>query len=229
VTTFGWGGAWAELRAVDTPELAPLPAGTNVGEASALPVAGVTALRALRALGSVLGRRVLVTGASGGVGHFAVQLARRAGAHVVASVGSEARGEGLRSLGAHEVVVALDDAVEPFHGVIENVGGTLLTRAFDRLARGGKLVSVGNVSLEPSTFDLETLRLLGGDRLLEAFAVGPAFGPDLAYLAALLALRELDASIGWRGSWDRAAEAADALRDRKVRGKAVLDLRGGAR
>lgn len=122
VTTAGWNGAWAELRAVDTSELADLPVDMDFGAASALPVAGVTALRAIRSLGSVVGRRVLVTGASGGVGGFAVQLARRAGAHVVASVSGEGRGEGLHKLGAREVVVGLDAVSEPFHGVLDHVG-----------------------------------------------------------------------------------------------------------
>ncbi len=93
VVTFGWSGAWARLRAVDRGELAILPDEVGFAEAAALPVAAVTALRAIRGLGSVLGRTVLITGASGGVGRFAVQLASRAGARVVASVGSPARGE----------------------------------------------------------------------------------------------------------------------------------------
>ena len=77
VVTFGWRGAWAERRAVDTAELAVVPDSVDLGAASALPVAGVTALQALRRLGPVFGRRVLVTGAAGGVGRFAVQLAAR--------------------------------------------------------------------------------------------------------------------------------------------------------
>ncbi|HEY1569584.1 MAG TPA: hypothetical protein VGF68_21310, partial [Solirubrobacteraceae bacterium] len=77
VVTFGWAGAWGELRAVDADQLAVLPDGLDAGAAAALPVAGVTALRALRRLGAVIGRRVLVTGASGGVGRFAVQLGHR--------------------------------------------------------------------------------------------------------------------------------------------------------
>lgn len=79
-------------------ELAVLPDAVDTGTAAALPVAGVTALRALRGLGPLLGRRVLITGASGGVGRFAVQLAARAGAHVIAAVGSAARGAGLSAL-----------------------------------------------------------------------------------------------------------------------------------
>jgi NADPH:quinone reductase-like Zn-dependent oxidoreductase len=103
VVTFAFGGGgWAQLRAVDVAELAVLPDNVDFAKAAALPVAAVTALRALRRFGSVLGRRVLVTGAAGGVGRFAVQLAALAGAHVIASVGSVARGEGLKELGARK-------------------------------------------------------------------------------------------------------------------------------
>ncbi|RBP12856.1 NADPH:quinone reductase-like Zn-dependent oxidoreductase [Roseiarcus fermentans] len=225
VTTAGWNGAWAELRAVDAGELAPLPADMDFGAASALPAAGVTALRALRSLGSVVGRRVLVTGASGGVGGFAVQLARRAGAHVVASVSGEGRGETLRKLGAREVVVGLDAVVEPFHGVLDTIGGAVLTRAFQFVAPGGTLVSIGNASLQPSTIDFEQERARGGGRRIEVFTVGGAgYGPDLADLVELVSLGELDPQIGWRGDWRQAADAADALLERRVRGKVVLDL-----
>lgn len=227
VTSAGWNGAWGELRAVDTNELAPLPAAMDFGVASTLPVAGVTALRAIRSLGSVVGRRVLVTGASGGVGSFAVQLARCAGAHVVASVSGEGRGEGLRKLGAREVVVGLDGVREPFHGVVDNVGGSVLSRAFEFVAPGGTLVSIGNASLEPSTIDFEQERSRGGgDRRIALFTVGGSgYGPDLSYLVALAELGELVPQIGWRGNWEQVQDAADALLERRVRGKIILDLR----
>jgi NADPH:quinone reductase len=226
VVTAGWNGAWGELRAVDTSELARLPDEMDFGVASALPVAGVTALRALRSLGSVVGRRVLVTGATGGVGSFAVQLAHCAGAHVVAGVRSEGRGGNLIALGAREVVVGLDAVREPFHGVLDNVGGALLTRAFELLAPGGTLVSIGNASLEPSTIDFERERSRGGDRRIALFTVGGAdYGPDLSYLVDLVSHGELDPQIGWRGNWEQVEDAADALLERRVRGKVVLDLR----
>ena len=228
VMTAGWNGAWGELRAGDTSELAPLPADMDFGVASALPAAGVTALRAIRALGSVVGRRVLVTGASGGVGSFAVQLARRAGAHVVASVSGEGRGESLRRLGAREVVVGLDGVREPFHGVLDNVGGSVLTRAFELVAPGGTLVSIGNASLQPSTIDFEQERSRGGDRRIVVFTVGPRHGgPTSSYLVELVSSGELTPQIGWRGDWQQAVDAADALLERRVRGKVVLDLHRG--
>jgi NADPH2:quinone reductase len=129
VVTFGWSGGWAELRAVETTEMAVLPDGVDAGLAAAVPVAGVTALRALRRLGSLMGRRVLITGASGGVGRFAVQLAARAGARVVASAGRPERGEGLAALGAAEVVIGLDGVTQPVFAALDNVGGRTLSQA----------------------------------------------------------------------------------------------------
>jgi len=226
VVTFGWSGGWAERRVVDPGDLAVIPDGLDLGAAATLPVAGVTALRALRRLGPVVGRRVLVTGASGGVGRFAVQLAARAGAHVVAAVGTRARAQGLTALGAAEVVEDLDDIGEPVCGVLENVGGNQLAKAWGLLADGGTVQSIGMASQQPTTLDLEQARLLGGRRRIEAFAVGSEpFGPDLAYLVRLLAAGQLDPQIGWRGPWERAPEAVQALLDRRIRGKAVLDLR----
>ncbi|XYH93240.1 zinc-binding dehydrogenase [Sorangium sp. So ce1128] len=226
VASFAFGGgAWAELRAVDTSDIGVVPDAVDLGAASTIPVAGVTALRALRALGPVVGRRVLVTGASGGVGRYAVQLAHRAGAHVVAAVGSAARGEGLRALGADEVVVGLDGVKEPVFGVLDNVGGAQLAQAFSLVERGGSVQSIGMASGEPSTIDFEQERRRGGNRRVEVFVVGTGFGPDITYLASLLERRELDPQIGFRGGFERAAEAAQALLDRRVAGKAVLELR----
>ncbi|GAA5156178.1 zinc-binding dehydrogenase [Pseudonocardia eucalypti] len=224
VVTFDWLGAWARRRAVDTANLAVLPEGLDLGAASALPVAGVTALQALRALGAVIGRRVLVTGASGGVGRFAVQLAARAGAEVVASVGSAARGEGLRELGAAEIVTDLDQVDRPLFGVLDNVGGGQLARAFGLLEAGGSAQSIGKASGEATTIDFEAERLRGGRRRLEPFTVTAPFGADLAYLVRLLADGRLDPQIGWRGPWERVTEAADALLSRQILGKGVLDL-----
>jgi NADPH:quinone reductase-like Zn-dependent oxidoreductase len=205
VVTFGWAGAWAEQRAVDVGELAAVPDAVDLGAASALPVAAVTALRALRRLGPVVGRRVLVTGASGGVGRFAVQLAARAGAYVIAAVGRPARGEGLAALGASEVITSLDDLGEPVFGVLENVGGPLLAEAFSRTGEGGRAVSIGQASGQPTTIDFEQQRQYGGNRHIEPFTVGAGFGPDLAYLAGLLAAGDLDPQIGWRARGGRLA------------------------
>jgi NADPH:quinone reductase len=224
VVTFGWLGAWAALRAVDTRELAVVPEGLPLADAAALPVAGVTALRAVRALGPVLGRRVLVTGASGGVGRFAVQLAALAGAHVVAAVGRPERAAGLDALGAAEVVVGIDDVTEPVSGAIENVGGPLLADVYGLAEPGAIVLSVGMASGQPTTIDFEHARVHNANARIQAFNIGSRLGPDLAYLVALAAAGRLDPQVGWRGPWDDVAEAADALLGRRVLGKAVLEV-----
>ncbi|MGY0057359.1 zinc-binding dehydrogenase [Streptomyces sp. LZ34] len=226
VVSFGPPGAWAERRAVDIAELAVVPDPVDLGAASTLPGAGVSALQALRRLGPVIGRRVLITGASGGLGRFAVQLAALAGAYVIAAVGSPERGEGLLELGADEVVVGLEGITAPVFGVLDNVGGSLLAEAFALVEPGGSAQSIGKASLEPTTIDFERERLAGGGRRLEPFVVRSPFGPDLAYLVGLLAKGRLNPQIGWRGSWKRAPEAVEALLGRRVRGKAVLDIDG---
>jgi NADPH2:quinone reductase len=132
-------GAFAERSAVEVGALAEVPPSVDLAEAAASPVAGVAALRALRAAGAVLGKRVLITGASGGVGRFAVQLAAHAGAHVIASVGSVARGEGLAKAGADEVVVGLDGVDQPVDVVLDNVGGPQLVAAWEQARGGGRL------------------------------------------------------------------------------------------
>ncbi|MCL4507929.1 MAG: zinc-binding dehydrogenase [Chloroflexi bacterium] len=225
VVTNGPARGWAELRAVDVRDLAELPADVDIGAAAALPVAGVTALRALRVAGSLLGRRVLVTGASGGVGRFAVQLAHRAGAYVIAVVGSEARGAGLTTLGADEIVTSIDVVTRPVFAVIETVGGQMLATAFGLLEAGGSVISIGAASGQATTFS--PYSTVGPHRSLVSFTMrgeDGSIGQDLAYLAGLVQSGALDPQIAWRGSWERSAEAVQLLLGRKINGKAILDI-----
>lgn len=226
MVTFGGAGGWAQLRAVDTEEAAAVPAGVDLAVTAGLPVAGVTALRALRACGPLLGRRALITGAAGGVGTFAVQLAALAGAHVIASAGSAGRAEGLTGLGADEVIIGLDGLTEPVDAVIETVGGAQLVRAFELLAAGGSLQSIGATSGESSVFP--PYATVGLAKSLNAFQRGSRLGRDLAYLLSVIEAGQLSVEIGWRGPWESAADAVAALMERQVRGKAVLDVGASA-
>ena len=217
-------GAFARRCAVEVSALADVPESVELATAAALPVAGIAALQALRAGWPLAGSRVLVTGASGGVGRFAVQLAADAGAAVVASVGSVARGEPLRKLGAEQVVVGLEGIDEQVDLVIDNVGGQQLVAAWALLAPGGTLQSIGWTSGEPAVFS--PYSTIGPPKSLTSFLIqADAVGADLAALVGLVADGRLTAQIGWRGSWKRVADAADALRGRRVDGKAVLDVR----
>jgi NADPH:quinone reductase len=219
--------AFAERCAVDVGALVEVPSSVDLAEAAALPVAGVAALQALRAAGPVLGRRVLVTGASGGVGRFAVQLAAQAGAYVIASVGSIGRGAGLAEAGADQVVVGLDGIDMPVDAVLDNVGGPQLVAAWDLLAPGGGVQSIGWSSGEPAVFP--PYSTVGPTRSLQSFLIHGEVGAELATLVQLLARGRLTVDVGWRGPWTKVAEAAEALRRRRVNGKAVLDVGTPAR
>lgn len=227
VLTFAQGQGWARLRAVDTIDVAVVPDSVELGLAATLPVAGGTALRALWQAGPVLGRRVLVTGASGGVGTFAVQLARLGGAHVIASVGSKERGEGLAELGAHEVVVGLEGLEQPVDVVIDQVGGEQLVRAYALLADGGTVQSVGWSSGRPAQLPVGST--LGRVRPISLVSVynGTGLTDRGEQLRVLLdAVRDgrLSPVVSWRGGWDRYSEPAQAMTERRLAGKAIMDV-----
>jgi NADPH:quinone reductase len=223
------GGGWSERVAIPSHRLAVLPDGVSLADAAALPVAGLTALRALRTGGPLLGRRVLVTGATGGVGLFAVQLAVAAGAHVTALVSSERRVEAARTLGAHAVVTSLDGAA-PFDLVLEGVGGPVLADAIHHLAQAGTVTAYGVAGGQPQTplafFDFAQ----GEGRLGKLigffiYATGEeTFGEDLTVLAGLVADGRLRVEKGVERDWSETRDAVQALRDRQVTGKVVLTL-----
>jgi len=220
-------GAWAQQVAVATQNLAELPDAVSFAQAATLPVAGITALRALEICGFVLGKRVLVTGASGGVGRFAVQLAARAGAHVTAVSRNEERARGLRELGAAEIVHDLEGE-ETYDAVVEGVGGATLGGALQRVAGRGVVVSFASSDPQPVSFPARALFArapgaeLRGLFVFEEIERTGTGGRDLARLAALVAAGELDTQIDLETSWRDPAPALAALLERRVAGKAVL-------
>ncbi|HET8756314.1 MAG TPA: zinc-binding dehydrogenase [Solirubrobacteraceae bacterium] len=220
-------GGWAELATVPTDRIAPLPDEVSFEAASTLPVAALTALRALEIPGPLLGRRVLITGASGGVGRFAIQLAHRAGAHVTGVIGSPERGEGLRELGADELITELAPEGEHFDLILESVGGASLAAALSRVGWKGTVVAFGASSPGPTTFDISAFYNRGGPTLygLRVFHELEFHGSgvrDLTFLVGELAAGRLDPQIGVTGSLWEPDAALSALIDRKVPGKAVL-------
>ncbi|MCX5064404.1 zinc-binding dehydrogenase [Micromonospora lupini] len=223
VLAFGQ-GAWAQRAVYEVDSVAVVPPAVDLAEVAALPMVGLTALRTLRASGPLRGRRVLVTGASGGVGRVAVQLARHFGAYVLAVVGSAARGEGLAALGADEVIVGLDGGVEHVDVVLETVGGAQLVAAWGLLTPGGVLHSIGWASGAPAVFPVNSTFAPGVARTLRSFGDTSSPAADLALLVDLVARGVLRAPIGWRGSWHHLGEAVGALRERRVPGKILLDL-----
>ncbi|WP_229076649.1 zinc-binding dehydrogenase [Actinoplanes sp. DH11] len=227
VVTIDAGGGWAELRAVATAQLGTAPRDADPGPLSTVAVAGASALRALRRIGPILARRVLITGAAGGVGRYAVQLARLGGADVVAVTSDPAgRGPQLRTLGAGQVVADPAEVDGLVHGVVDTAGGIGLVHAYDRLAPHGILVSVGpgtGETFPPMSFAGHQGR---HERTIVTFfnTEGAPMPPDLTWLAERVAGGTLDPGIALRTGWDDVADAIGALRERRVSGKVVLDI-----
>jgi NADPH:quinone reductase len=214
---------WAERAAVPAHRLAALPDAVAFEVAAALPVAGLTALRTLRHGAPLLGRRVLITGAAGGVGHLAVQLAAASGARVTAVVGNAERGHHLR--GATEILDAIDKAEGLFAIVLESVGGASLASALARVEPKGTVVVFGNSSGEPTMISFRDFAAHQNARLqsFSYFTSEPEerFAPDLALLAALVGDGSLVPHVVMR-SWRDLVATAALLRDRHIPGKAVF-------
>ena len=139
---------WAERVGVPAARIAVLPESVSFAQAATLPVAGLTALRALRLGGLLLGRSVLVTGATGGVGHFAVQLAARSGARVTGISRRPEGGKALLQAGDVEITTDMQALTGPFDLILESVGGQSLTTALRLVGRDGTVAVFGNSSGE---------------------------------------------------------------------------------
>ena len=217
---------WAERAAAWTHRIAVLPDNVSFAQAATLPVAGLTALRALRHGGALVGRRVLITGAAGGVGNLAVQIAVRSGARVTAVVGRAERGAGLREVGAIEVVEGIENAQGRFWLILESGGGASLTQAVRLVEARGTVVVYGNSAAEPSTLSFADFRGAQNARIQSFFyfTSGPEeqFAPDLALLVSLIADGSLRPTIGAERGWADFADIAEGLRARRIAGKAVL-------
>jgi NADPH2:quinone reductase len=222
---------WAQLAAVPTHAMAVLPDEVSFAQAACLPVAGSTALLALDVGGNLIGRRVLVTGASGGVGRFAVQLAHLGGAHVTGVSASPERARGLIDLGADEVIHELTPEGPEFDVIVEGVGGRSMGAAVQRIAADGTVVSFAN-SDASAHVEFPTRALY--TRAPGAKIYGLLVFPELAKrrgatgmldrLLALLAAGRLDPQIDLEASWRDTAGAIHALIERRIAGKAVLHV-----
>ena len=227
-------GAWAQLLAARTDMIAALPEDVQFGEAACLPVAGLTALHAIRQRGDLLSRNVLITGASGGVGHFACQLAALAGARVVAAVRSEAHVGFAKAHGAHEAIVVHDDPAKaeklgPFDLILDSVGGESLGASARMLAPDGVCVTIG-VSAGPeariavSPFYMTGGASIYGLALFHELARRERASVGLARLVSLLVEKKLRVHVAVERPWDHVAEVARDLLERRYPGKAVLHL-----
>jgi NADPH:quinone reductase-like Zn-dependent oxidoreductase len=218
-------GGFAEYAVAAERALAPKPAGLTFAEASTLPQAGAIALQGT--VGAATGRRVLVNGAGGGSGSFAVQLAKRLGAHVT-GVDNEHKLDFMRSLGADDVLdYRREDFTrrEPYDLVLDLVAHRSVFAYRRALARGGRYRCVGGSV--PALLRVLTIGWLAGrltGRRLGVLVVRP--GPTaFAPLADLCLAGEVAVHIDRRFGLDDVTEALTHVGEGRARGKVVVEIR----
>ena len=230
VASTGGSGGYAERAAVDAGGIVEVPEGLELDDAVALLADGRTAMMLVRKAGLREGERVLVEAAAGGVGTLLVQLARAAGARVVAAAGGASKVEVARGSG---VEVAVDyrepgwaeqvrEAVGALDVVFDGVGGDIGEAAFGLLDRGGRMVRFGMASGAWAKISDEAaagrgVELIGLSRL----------GPEETRVLTEDALAEAAAGrlrpvIGQRFTLDQAADAHAAIESRATVGKTLL-------
>ncbi|SFL37831.1 NADPH:quinone reductase [Gracilibacillus orientalis] len=229
-------GAWAEKVAVPVSFIAEIPDTVSYAQAATLPVAGLSALYTLRKGGMLLGKRILITGSTGGVGLFAHQLASLSGAFNVGIARTEEKANMVIEAGANEVIIgeSITKPVEkfgPYHLVVDSVGGETLPPLLSQLIPGGVIVSVGYSASPIATFDLSKLAYVGGVSLYRFFLGEEVnrFSPKegLKILGDLVAKGQLKPRIAVEAPWENIGTIAQQLIERKFSGKAVLLINGG--
>jgi len=169
-------------------------------------MAGSTALNLIRLGGDLLGRNVTVTGASGGVGVIAVQLARLAGANVTA------------------VSAVNEQTPDGQDLILESVGGASLDQALAKVALDGLILVFGNSSKEPSTIDFRGFAGRNRVRVQSFFSAHyeQHAADNLRTLLGLVADGRLEVRVGLQTPLAEVNDALDALSERRVHGKAIL-------
>jgi NADPH:quinone reductase len=226
-------GAWAEQVAVPTRWLGHLPDEVGFAEAATLPTCGLTALYALQRAGFLLNRRVLVTGASGGLGHLVTQLAVQAGAYVIGAARRPERAAAVKDFGVTDVVVGenLADAARfgPFDVIVDVLGGPALADLLPLLVPDGLCLSLGISAGVQTTVDLAKIFAVVGGVNLQPFVLFTEMdrrpsAPALTELARMTAEGRLRPVIDIEAPWTELRLITQRFLDREITGKAVVHL-----
>ncbi|MGZ8766647.1 MAG: quinone oxidoreductase family protein [Acidimicrobiia bacterium] len=235
VTTFLW-GSHADLRSVPAAVAWPVPEGADIVAIACVPIAFGTADDCLFEFGHLQGgETVLVHAAAGGVGIAAIQLAKRAGATVIATASSLDRLERVRHLGIdHPVDYSRDNWVDVVRGitggagvdlVVDSVGGRVLAASVQCLRYRGRLISVGSAGRDPQPFDISTLSM--GNHTLTGVFLGaeitnPRTRSMIADRIADVATGALEVIVDRTYPLSEAAAAHAYIESRQAVGRVVL-------
>ena len=214
---------YAEFVAVDTTLLAHKPTTISFAEAAAAPMAGLTAWQPLiRGMNSKSGDKILIHGAAGGVGHYAVQIAKYLGLEVIATSSAKNR-DFILSLGADKHIdyqaENFWEVVEPVDFVFDTIGGDTLERSIQITKPGGTIISI-----IPPTNKENLLAQAEANNVKLTFWGLSFSGEDLRAFADLLAAGKVRSHIARSYHFDAMAEAHKDVETRRTAGKIVLTL-----
>ena len=222
------GGAYAELAVAKKTAVALKSPSLSFTEAASLPIGACTALQALRDLGKLSeGANALILGGAGGVGHFAVQIAKALGAKTSATCGPS-NIEFVQSLGADYVIdysgKDFTAQLDRYDVIFDAVGKSSFVACRPLLAPGGTYVTT---LPKPSLFFWSGVQSIAGTfskvKRAKGILVRPS-GKDIAFLCQLADEGKLRPTVSLTLSLDRAAEAHEASEDGHMRGKIVLEV-----
>ena len=223
---------WAEQISIATSYIAPIPSSVSNAQAATTPVAGLTALHSVDAGIGILGRKALITGATGGVGMFALQLAALAGALPYAQIRRLDQKSFIRTLGEFPVIVTADGDALAEHGqfrlIIDGISGSILKKAIEGLGPDGMCVCYGVTDTPEVPIDIGMFMRIGLAQIMgfHLYAKSETSPPseNLPRLLTLVENGSLNCVIERETSWDEINRVAEDLIDRNFLGKAVLHI-----
>jgi len=217
----GVGSAYAEYVAAPAEHVVLKPAAISHQEAAAATLAPLTALQVFREAGVKAGHRVLVHAASGGVGHYAVQLAKQIGAYVIGT-SSAANREFVLSIGADEHIDYqagnIADATHDIDFMLDCLGPENIIKSLPVIKNGGKVISIVTQFNEDLTAQLATKNVIG------RFLLVQSSGKDMNYLATLLENGKLKSHISKSFAFNEIANAHQHIETGRTVGKIVVTI-----
>lgn len=218
----GPGCSYAEFAAVKADELARKPANISHAEAAAATQSPLTAWQALDAGHVGKGDRVLIHGGAGGVGNYAVQIARHLGCHVIATAAGTDT-DFVKGLGADEVIdyktQRFDDLLQDVDFVLDTIGGENFVRSLKVLAPGGTIVLLPSNKKEEADKAAAEHHVENYKALLMHSS-----GEDMRRIAELLAQGNLKVHVDRTFAFDEIPQAHELLENGKVKGKIAIVL-----
>jgi NADPH:quinone reductase-like Zn-dependent oxidoreductase len=216
----GHGRAYAEYVAAPADQLALKPGNINFESAAAATLAALTAWQAFSDHGRLrAGQRVLIHAAAGGVGHFAVQIARHTGAYVIGTASAENK-DFVLGLGANECIdykiQRFEEVVKNIDFVLDTIGGEYIDRSLQVIKKGGTLVSI------PSSANAGVQEKAKAKGIFGLPMMVQSSGEDMQHIAQLLGDGVLRSEVSKVFSFEQMAEAHLAVETGKTRGKVVV-------